>query len=76
MQKFYNFIRFLHPVKQIIYFIFQDKVFKGNFPRFGCVIRELPLAEIKVMIYIKVDYNNKVLYYENFPLSLLGLLSW
>ena len=55
----------------------------GNFPRFGSAIRGLPLAEIKAMVYIKVNYNNKVLYYENrlfrsqqvFPLSLLGLLS-
>ena len=55
----------------------------GNFPRFGSAIRELPLAEIKAMLYIKLNCNNRLLYHENrllrsqqfFPLSLLGLLS-
>ena len=35
----------------IFYLIY--KVFKGNFPRFGCAIRELPLAEIKAMVLKK-----------------------
>ena len=50
MQKFDDFTKFLHAVKYIIYFIFYDKVFKGNFDRFGSAIREFPLAEIKAML--------------------------
>ena len=39
------------PISYIFYLI--HKVFKGNFPRFGCAIRELPLAEIKAMVLKK-----------------------
>ena len=39
------------PVSYIFYLL--DKVFKGNFPCFGCDIRELPLAEIKAMVLKK-----------------------
>ena len=47
------------PISYIFYLI--HKVFKGNFPRFGCAIRELPLAEIKAMVLKKI---NRVLYSE------------